>query len=156
MSTDERPNILWICADQQRYDTIGALGNPHVRTPNLDRLVHDGTAFSHAFCQSPICTPSRASFLTGMYPSTVHATMNGNDRWAGAAALLPRLLADAGYDTALVGKLHLAGMQGRVEPRGNDGYRVFQWSPVPRDEWPEGHLYADWLREKGIRLYKPV
>ena len=62
------PNILWICTDQQRYDTIGALGNPYVSTPNIDSLVAEGVAFTHAYCQSPICTPSRASFLTGMYP----------------------------------------------------------------------------------------
>ena len=80
-----RPNILWICTDQQRYDTIGALGNEHIRTPNIDRLVGEGTAFTHAFCQSPICTPSRASFLTGMYPSSVHGCTNGNAYWAGAA-----------------------------------------------------------------------
>ena len=90
------PNILWICTDQQRHDTIHALGNPHIRTPNLDRLCVEGTAFSRAYCQSPICTPSRASFLTGMYPSTVHGCMNGNERWSGAAPLVTRLLADAG------------------------------------------------------------
>jgi len=60
-----RPNILWICTDQQRYDTVHALGNEHIRTPNIDRLVSQGTAFTHAFCQNPVCTPSRASFLTG-------------------------------------------------------------------------------------------
>ena len=73
------PNILWICTDQQRYDTIGALGNPHVSTPNIDRLVQQGVAFTHAYCQSPICTPSRTSFLTGMYPSHVHVNGNGNE-----------------------------------------------------------------------------
>ena len=72
------PNILWICTDQQRYDTIGALGNRYVSTPNLDRLVGEGVTFTHAYCQSPICTPSRASFLTGMYPSAVHVNGNGN------------------------------------------------------------------------------
>jgi arylsulfatase A-like enzyme len=144
----DRPNILWICTDQQRYDTIGALGNGHVHTPNLDRLVAEGVAFTHAFCQSPICTPSRASFLTGMYPSSVHACTNGNDVWAGAAPLISRLLADAGYDTGLAGKLHLAGAQGRIEPRGDDGYRVFEWSHHPENNWPEGHAYADWLRAR--------
>ncbi|MEC8256362.1 MAG: sulfatase-like hydrolase/transferase, partial [SAR324 cluster bacterium] len=57
------PNILWYCTDQQRYDTIGALNNPFVITPNIDRLVYRGTAFTKNYCQSPICTPSRASFL---------------------------------------------------------------------------------------------
>lgn len=148
-SAAERPNILWICTDQQRYDTIGALGNPYVHTPNINRLAAEGVAFTYAFCQSPICTPSRASFLTGMYPSSVHGCVNGNETWAGAAPLISKLLADVGYDTGLVGKLHLAGAQGRVEPRGDDGYRLFYWSHAPRDDWPTGHAYADWLREQG-------
>jgi len=145
-----KPNILWICTDQQRYDTIRALGNQHINTPHVDRLVDEGTAFTHAFCQSPICTPSRASFLTGMYPSTVHGCTNGNDYWAGAAPLIGKLLADeARYDCGLAGKLHLAGAHGRIEPRGDDGYRVFHWSHDARDQWPEGHAYADWVREQG-------
>ena len=144
-----RPNILWICTDQQRYDTIGALGNDHINTPNIDRLVQEGVAFTHAYCQNPICTPSRASFLTGMYPSSVHACMNGNDYWADAAPLVTRLLSDAGYDCGLAGKLHLAGAADRIEPRGDDGYRVFDWSHQPIDGWPEGHAYADRLRDQG-------
>lgn len=149
----DRPNILWICTDQQRFDTIGALGNPHVHTPNLDRLAAGGVSFSHAFCQSPICTPSRASFLTGMYPSSVHACMNGNDYWAGAAPLFTKLLADAGYDCGLAGKLHLAGAEGRIEPRPDqDGYRVFQWSHHPQNDWPQGHDYADWIHAMGQDL----
>ncbi len=145
-----RPNILWICTDQQRYDTIHALGNEHIATPNIDRLVAEGTAFNHAFCQSPICTPSRASFLTGMYPSSVHGCSNGNDYWAEAAPLVTKLLEDeADYDCGLAGKLHLAGAHGRIEPRSNDGYRVFHWSHDSRDQWPEGHAYADWVRKEG-------
>ena len=72
-----QPNILWICTDQQRYDTIGALGYDHVSTPNIDSLVASGTAFTRAYCQSPVCSPSRASFLTGMYASAVHVNGNG-------------------------------------------------------------------------------
>lgn len=147
-----KPNILWICTDQQRYDTISCLGNRHIRTPNIDRLAASGLAFTHAHCQSPICTPSRASFLTGMYPSSVHGCMNGNDYWADAAPLVTKLLADAGYDCGLAGKLHLAGAYGRIEPRGDDGYRVFKWSHDPRDQWPEGHAYKDWLAERGHDL----
>ena len=51
------PNVLWICTDQQRYDTIGALGNAHAQTPVLDRLVGEGACFENAFCQSPVCSP---------------------------------------------------------------------------------------------------
>jgi len=151
--TDARPNILWICTDQQRWDTIHALGNPHIRTPNIDRLVSEGVSFTRTYCQSPICTPSRASFLTGLYPSSVHNCGNGNERWSEGAPLLPKLLKDAGYDCGLAGKLHLAGCQGRVEPRPkDDGYRVFKWSHHSRDEaeWGRYHAYAEWLRSKNF------
>src|SRR5688500_100470 len=60
-----RPNILLIVTDDQRPDTIGALANPHLRTPNLDRLVREGTAFTRAVCAYPICVVSRAEILTG-------------------------------------------------------------------------------------------
>ena len=145
-----RPNILWICSDQQRFDTIAGNGNRHINTPNLDRLAQTGTLFDRAYCQAPICTPSRASFLTGMYPSTVHACTNGNEHWDEAAPLLPAMLRDAGYVCGLSGKLHLAGAQGRVEPRPrDDGYSFFSWSHHPQDDWDEGHDYADWVREQG-------
>lgn len=148
-----QPNILWICTDQQRYDTIGALNNHQVHTPNIDKLVASGVAFDRTYCQSPICTPSRASFLTGMYPSSVHGCSNGNDYWAEAAPLVTALLADAGYDCALSGKLHLAGAQGRIEPRPkHDGYRLFHWSHGPHSDWESGHEYSDWLLEQGHDL----
>ena len=63
MTEKQRPNILWYCTDQQRFDTIGALGNPHVLTPTIDALVEGGTAFTKTYT-SPICTPSRSSFMT--------------------------------------------------------------------------------------------
>jgi arylsulfatase len=152
-SAPTRPNILWICTDQQRWDTVGALGNPSVRTPTLDQLVAESVAFTHAYCQSPICTPSRASFLTGLYPSTIHASMNGNDYWAEAAPLITKLLADAGYDCGLVGKFHLSATSGRIERRpADDGYRIFEWSHDPRDRWPEGHAYKEWLAAQGHDL----
>ncbi len=148
-----RPNILWICTDQQRWDTISGLGNDYIRTPNIDRLANEGVAFLNAFCQSPICTPSRSSFLTGMYPSSVHGCGNGNDRWAEAVPLVTKTLADTGYRCGLVGKLHLAGCHERVEPRPeDDGYSVFHWSHSHKDIWPEGHAYADWVKEKGGNL----
>jgi arylsulfatase len=146
---ERRPNILWYCSDQQRFDTIGALGNPHVHTPNLDRLVAEGVAFTHAYCQCPICTPSRASFLTGRYPSTVRVNTNGNAHFPRGETLVTRRLADAGYRCGLVGKLHLAGAYNGQEPRTDDGYTFFQYSHAPRDDWRRGHDYADWVRGQG-------
>lgn len=145
----DRPNILWICTDQQRYDTIGALGNPRVSTPNIDRLVASGTALTHAYCQSPICTPSRASFLTGRYPSAVHVNGNGNASFPEHPPLVTKILRDSGYDCGLVGKLHLSSAFGRIEARVDDGYRYWQYSHAPRDDWETGHDYADWVRSKG-------
>lgn len=147
-----QPNILWICTDQQRYDSIGALGNPYVSTPNIDRLVAEGVTFTHAYCQSPICTPSRAGFLTGQYPSTVHINGNGLATFPDHPPLVTRLLADGGYDCGLIGKLHLASAYQRIEPRVDDGYRYWQYSHAPRDDWPQGHDYADWVRAKGYVL----
>ncbi len=150
--TTQRPNILWICTDQQRYDTIAALGYPGVSTPNIDRLVRTGVAFTHAYCQSPICTPSRASFLTGRYASAVHVNGNGNDYFPPEAKLLTKTLAEDGYDCGLIGKLHLASPYKRMEPRTDDGYRYWQYSHAPRDDWAQGHDYAEWVRSKGQSL----
>jgi len=152
-SLPDRPNILWICTDQQRYDTVHALGNKCVRTPNLDRLAAEGVAFTRAYAQSPICTPSRASFLTGRYPSTIHVNRNGNAHFNHSVPLITRTLADQGYDCGLVGKLHLSAAYGRVEVRPDDGYRVFKWShhPKPEPYWPrEQHAYQQWLYEQGV------
>jgi arylsulfatase A-like enzyme len=148
-----RANILWICTDQQRHDTIHDLGNAQIRTPNLDRLVAEGVAFTQAYCQAPICTPSRASFLTGCYPTTIHVNRNGNAYFPQKVELITRQLADRGYDCGLAGKLHLSAAHGRVEVRPNDGYRTFKWShhPYPEEFWPtEQHDYQKWLHELGI------
>ncbi|MGQ9632451.1 MAG: sulfatase family protein [bacterium] len=151
MSKDRRPNILWYCTDQQRSDTIRSLGNRYINTPTLDRLVESGVAFTRAYTQSPICTPSRATFLTGRYPSTHHVHRNGNDFFPPSEVLVTKLLAEAGYDCGFVGKLHLSRSKGRIERRPDDGYRIFHWSHHPYPDWPEGHDYADWLRnEKGV------
>ena len=98
----------------QRADAIAALGNPHISTPALDSLVLDGVALRNAYCQ-PVCSPSRAGFMTGRCRSnSIRATAN---RWAGAAPLVSKLLSDGGYDCHLVGKLHLSRAEGRVEAR---------------------------------------
>ena len=144
-----RPNILWYCTDQQRFDTIGALGNPYVQTPTLDALVREGTAFTHVYCQSPICTPSRASFMTGMYPSRIHNCRNGNGTFSDHPPLISKLLADSGYDCGMAGKFHLQSSGQRTEPRLDDGYRYWRFSHAPRDDWEEGHHYGAWVKARG-------
>ena len=146
----DRPNILWFTTDQQRFDTIGALGNPHVKTTVMDELVAGGTTFTHAFCQSPICTPSRSSFLTGMYPSSLRQNRNGNEVFNSDAPLVTKLIADAGYVCGNVGKLHLASGHDGIETRADDGYTVFDYSHAPRDN--SGYDYADWVRTQGASV----
>lgn len=142
------PNILWICTDQQRFDTIAALGNLHIRTPHLDQLTAEGVAFTQAYAQSPVCTPSRAAMLTGRYPRTTRCRQNGQQIPADER-LLPRILADHGYVCGLAGKLHLSSCAGgRVEERIDDGYHVFHWSHHPQPDWPE-NAYTQWLTKHG-------
>ena len=147
----EKLNIVWFCTDQQRYDTIHSLGNPYIHTPNLDRLVREGVAFTKAYTQCPICTPSRSSFLTGRYPRTTRAFYNGNDKYSKDEVLVTKLLQETGYTCGLTGKLHLTSPQGRMEKRTDDGYTYFQWSHHPHNDWPNGENdYQNWLKQKGI------
>jgi len=142
-----RPNILWYCADQQRWDTVHALGNQHIRTDALDALVASGVAFNRAYTQSPICTPARATFLTGRYPASHHVYRNGNAYFPAHEKLVTKRLAEAGYDCALVGKLHLAAAK-HYEVRTDDGYRMFHWSHHPTPDQAYGHDYENWLKHE--------
>ena len=100
----KRPNILLITSDQQHYSMLGAV-NPKLKTPNLDSLAEDGMLFDRAYCPNPTCTPSRASILTGMYPSQ-HGAWSLGTKLPEATPTLSRFLQDNGYETALVGKAH--------------------------------------------------
>ncbi|MDL2229451.1 sulfatase-like hydrolase/transferase [Treponema sp. OttesenSCG-928-L16] len=152
MGKTAMPNVVWFCTDQQRWDTIHSLGNPHIRTPNLDRLAAEGTAFTRAYVQCPTCTPSRSSFLTGRYPRTTKAFFNGNDTYSKDETLVTRFLADRGYTCGLTGKLHLTSAQGRMEKRTGDGYSYMKWSHHPYDDWPNGeNEYQAWLSRKGVK-----
>lgn len=126
------------------------LFNEYISTPNLDSLVHSGAAFLNAYTQSPVCTPSRACFLTGRYPHTTRVNRNGNEYFPPDEVLVTKLFANAGYDCGLVGKLHLSAAEGMVEQRPDDGYRFFEWSEHPHDDWEHGHDYQDWLKAKGV------
>lgn len=147
----QRPNILWLCADQQRYDTICALGNEYIDTPNLDRLCAQGVAFTHAYVQNPVCTPSRASFMTGKYPSAINANILGGVNNPEHCTLITRALADAGYHCGNIGKLHISAAWDGEEHRGDDGYSTFIYSLSPGHDLEHGcNEYKTWLEGKGI------
>ena len=151
------PNILWICSDQQRCDSLGCYGNPWVQTPHIDGLAASGALFTQCYAQAPVCTPSRASFLTGRYPRTTRCRQNGQDIPADEV-LVTRLLADAGYTCGLAGKLHLSACHPRAAPvaerRIDDGYAEFHWSHHPNPDWPT-NAYIRWVRARGAAYRTP-
>lgn len=100
-----RPNVLILFTDQQRWDALGAAGNPHIQTPNLDALARRGVLFHRAYCNAPVCMPSRHSMLSGLYPTTVGTTTNGTEMDPDVPCL-QHYLAVYGYYTANLGKLH--------------------------------------------------
>ena len=142
-------NILWFTSDMQRFDTIHCLNNPHIHTPNLDQLCADGVAFTHTYCQNTVCTPTRSSFLTGRYPSSIRACMSGNEAFSDAAPLIPKLLADSGYVCGLSGKQHIASPWLRPEKRVDDGYTFFRYSHSPFARVDQGNgSYGTMIRDR--------
>lgn len=151
----KQPNIIMILCDELRADALGCFGNPIVQTPNIDRLAHEGTRFSQCFVTQPTCTPSRASILTGCYPSALRARMVGcytpDDK-----RFLPRALSAKGYRTASIGKIHLVPQS--AEPAvlaqalaTEDGvYFGFQEVDLVNGHGNRcfGNRYTNWLRER--------
>ncbi|BCM92710.1 arylsulfatase [Abditibacteriota bacterium] len=165
------PNILLITSDQQHFSTLGFL-NPKIQTPNLDRLARQGTHFNRAYCPNPTCTPTRASIITGQYPS-----------WHGAWTLGTHLREDAptvgaefgkaGFYTALVGKAHFQGLGSTPEypshesqPRLRDldfwrhwngpwyGFEHIETARMHADEYHVGGHYGVWMEERGLSNWR--
>ena len=144
----DRPDILVIMTDQLRRDALGAYGCDWIPTPNLDRLAAQGVAFDNATCDNPICTPSRASILTGK-TVPAHGVRRVHDVLPDDEVLFPeRLRREAGYRTALVGKLHVSGRVAEERVRHpNDGFDTYDWCLDPsggHDSRFNG--YVRWLR----------
>jgi arylsulfatase A-like enzyme len=100
------PNVLFIVTDDQRWDAIGLGGSRHLQTPNMDRLGKEGVFFRNAFCTTSLCSPSRASILSGLY-AHAHGVVDNFTEYPEQLASFPRVLQAQGYDTAYVGKWHM-------------------------------------------------
>ena len=119
---DERPNIIVVLLDDQRWDHMSCMGHPFLQTPNMDRLVQEGALFNNAFVTTSLCSPSRASFLTGLY-AHAHGVKNNLTPWDNRNVTFMEYLHDAGYRNAFIGKWH---MPGRLpELRGVDRFITF-------------------------------
>lgn len=102
----DRPNILLITTDQQRFDTIHATGNPHIRTPHLNWLADTGITFDNCYTDCPICMPARATIMTGKHAYNHGQLGNTGQRPIQRETSLPALLTAAGYQTRAQGKMH--------------------------------------------------
>jgi len=150
-----RPNILFLCTDQQRGDSLKCTGAPWAVTPNLDKLAQQGALFRNCYVQNPICSPSRASMFTGKYVANHGLYANGVPMPA-HQHMFTRTLADAGYDCGMIGKQHLYPCDTwQTEPRRDDGYRVFEWSHGPNHRALEND-YHRWLRKTQPDIYAQI
>jgi len=115
----KQPNILWIMADDHSRETIGCYGSPINSTPNIDRIGREGMRFQQAFCTNALCTPARASILTGQY-SNRNGIYTLDDRFAAGQETFATPLQEAGYYTGVVGKLHVTD-----QPTGFNYWNIF-------------------------------
>lgn len=141
-----RPNILILYTDQQRWDALGANGNPDIQTPHLDRLAAEGINFNHHFVQNPVCMPSRASFLTGQYPATLGITHMGVPV-PPETITLPRMLGPYGYVSANIGKLHFLPHANRDHRASHPAYGFDQLEIADEPGLYED-AYRAWVRRK--------
>jgi arylsulfatase A-like enzyme len=102
----ERPNVVVVLTDDQRWDCMSCAGHPHLKTPNIDRLAKEGAYFKNAFCTTSLCSPCRATILSGLYAHS-HKVLNNFTEYPTDLASFPRQLQKAGYETAYIGKWHM-------------------------------------------------
>ncbi len=167
----QRPNILIITSDQQHWNTLGCL-NPEVQTPCLDRLAEQGTLFTRAYTVNPTCTPTRASMVTGRYPSQ-HGAYSLGTKLSEQEPTVGQVLGGEGYRTALVGKAHFQPLRGTEEYPSLEAYPILQdldfWRgfngpfygfdhvELARNHTDEAHVgqhYAIWMEENGLHNWR--
>lgn len=167
----EKYNVLFITSDQQHFNTLG-INNPEIKTPNLDRLCKSGTTFDRAYTVNPTCTPTRASMITGKYPSQ-HGAWTLGTKLDENCTTIGDLMHQNGMKTALVGKAHFQQLQSTEEYPSLESYPTLQdldfWQnfkedfygfdtvKLTRNHTTEAHVgqhYALWLEEKGEKYWK--
>lgn len=121
LAAESRPNVVFVLTDDQRWDALGCEGHPYLKTPHLDRLANEGVRFRNAFCTTSLCSPSRASILSGLYAHS-HGVRNNFTEYPVRLASFPRQLQAAGYETAYIGKWHMG--EDNDEPRPGFDYFV--------------------------------
>lgn len=143
MSKTSRPNILIVQADQLTAPAVGAYGNTVVQTPNMDALAEQGVLFENAYCNSPLCAPSRFSMMSGQLPSRIGAYDNAAE-FPSRIPTFAHYLRDLGYQTCLSGKMHFIGpdqLHGFEERLTTDIYPAdFGWTP----DWEADNQRIDW------------
>jgi arylsulfatase A-like enzyme len=159
LKSPNRPNIIFITTDEQRWDALGCAGNKALKTPNLDRMAEEGVHFTRTYCQGPLCQPSRASILTGKYVHEHGHTWNRFDMKPGWPTMAKQLQAN-GYHTAVIGKTHFwARPPARsYDFRQNDFFvRKFGFDDVIEEYDKFLHIiqgvttpYTEYLKTKGL------
>ena len=142
----KKPNILLITTDQQRYDTIHAAGFDHIYTPNLDRLAHEGCLFTNAYSPNPVCIPARHNILSGL-PAKYHTFddnyFDDSHQMPFDIPAFPTILANGGYDTVAIGKMHFQPCK-----RHNGFNRMDNMEEIP--VFMQDDDYAMFLKANGI------
>jgi len=155
LNTGQRPNILIMMTDQQRFDSLNCYGCEIIDTPNLNRLAKEGALFEHCYSTCPVCTPSRASMLTGKtVPS--HGVYKLHDILPDDQVLFTKRLQSIGYETSLVGKLHVSGIWHEAEQRHpNDGFEHYRWCIDPGLNFDSPYnAFAKWVEKKDPVFYE--
>lgn len=143
---DAKPrNIIFILIDDMRFDSMSCMGHPFLKTPNLDRLAQNGVLFNHAYVTTSLCSPSRASILSGQYAHR-HRVMDNSTPLPPGTPIFPIELQKNGYETAYIGKWHMGGESD--EPRqGFDHWISFRGQGVYND--PTLNINGERSRQEG-------